>query len=376
VLGPAAQWLAARHPRWLAAAPGGEPSEARWKEGSTAERVAELQAVRRVDRARAREWLRATWEQDPPEAREAFLRALLPTVAPDDEEFLEMALDDKRKGARRAAFECLVRLPGSAHARRNLERLGSALRLEETGGLLGRLRKRTLTVELPAALDKTAQRDGIEAKVPAGGAIGERAYWLMQMVAAVPPRHWCERFGCDAQSFLAAVLDSDEAGVLPHWLTTAAVRHPDPEWALVLARHWLSKDDIVALTLETLKSLAESLPVDDRATFVETLVAESKRDQFSLVSMLLDSLDFQWSSALTSAAFYRLVAIVANDRGTGSQNRNRLEAWARCCDIRTGGPRIAALLEQCGEGHGWRNALERFNDIVAFRAAMQEELRP
>jgi hypothetical protein len=29
-----------------------------------------------------------------------------------------------------------------------------------------------------------------------------------------------------------------------------------------------------------------------------------------------------------------------------------------------------------GESHSWRNALEQFNEIVAFRAAMQEELRP
>ena len=52
VLGPAAQWLASRHPRWHADAPATAPSDLRWKEGSTSQRLADLESVRAIDRVR------------------------------------------------------------------------------------------------------------------------------------------------------------------------------------------------------------------------------------------------------------------------------------------------------------------------------------
>jgi hypothetical protein len=108
--------------------------------------------------------LRSTWDTDAPEAREAFLTILAEEVGTDDESFLEFALDDKRKAVRLAAADLLARLPESGHARRMLARLESLIELEAPhGGILGKLRKRKLRVDLPAAPDKAAQRDGIDA---------------------------------------------------------------------------------------------------------------------------------------------------------------------------------------------------------------------
>jgi hypothetical protein len=66
--------------------------------------------------------------------------------------------------------------------------------------------------------------------------------------------------------------------------------------------------------------------------------------------------------------------LVAGSKETWSQPRNALDSWARRCDLGVGAQRASALLDKCGEGHRWRNALEQFNDIVAFRAAMHKEL--
>src|SRR6185369_6674611 len=149
VLGPAAAWLAERNPRWLVVAADTDIADERWQEGSLDERRVLLAAIRKRDRARSIAWLRSTWDTDAPEAREAFLTILAEEVGPDDESFLEFALDDKRKAVRVAVADLLARLPESGHARRVLARLESLIELEAPhGGILGKLRKRKLRVDL------------------------------------------------------------------------------------------------------------------------------------------------------------------------------------------------------------------------------------
>jgi len=375
VLGPAAPWLAARNPRWVASAPVHEPSDDRWREGSTAQRIAELESVRQRDPARSRVWLRATWETDPPDAREAFLAVLRKTVEPGDEEFLEMALDDKRKAVRQSAIECLARLPESAFARRQHMRIDALLDMEGgSGGLLSKLRKRKLTVELPVAPDKAAQRDGIEPKVPAARKIGERAFWLAQMVALVSPGHWGTRFGCGPAEFLEAVAATDFSRELLEALTEAAARHPDAGWTLALTRAWLGCGVETPMVQAQLDALAGALPSAGRLDFLKAIVPEPKARSAGHAWSLLSTVDVRWDAELTRLAGQMLAQVAANEKASWSQPRNQLDTWARNCDRQAGVAFVLPLLDKFPDGHSWRNALEQFNDIVAFRAAMQQEL--
>ncbi len=373
VLGPAAAWLAGRNPRWIVT-PDADLSDARWQEGSLEERRLLLAAVRKRDRARSHAWLRSTWEADSPEAREAFLAIITTDVAAEDEPFLESVLDDKRKAVRLAASDALARLPDSALARRVLARLEALVELEAPhGGMLGKLRKRKLRIDLPTAPDKAAQRDGIEAKPPAARKIGERAFWLSQLMAVVPPSHWCRRFDCDAQSFLDAVLATDYASELLGALTHAAVRHPQREWSLALARAWMASSQDMNVVLPALHDLAKAGSPADRAALLEQQLLDTRPANAGYLSHLLDAADLPWNETITQLALDHLANVVASSKETWSQSRNSLDAWARRCDIGIGARRVAALLEKYAEGHSWRNALEQFNDIVAFRAAMHKE---
>lgn len=375
VLGPAAAWLAGRNPRWLVAPADLDLADARWQEGSLDERRVLLSEIRSRDRARSLTWLRSTWETDAPEAREAFLAILVKDVGPDDEPFLESALDDKRKPVRQAAADSLARLADSAHARRILARLHPLIELEAPhGGMLGKLRKRKLRVDLPAASDKTAQRDGIELKPPASHKIGERAFWLSQMVAMVPPAHWCQRFGCDAQTFLETVLATDHASELLGALTEATVRHPQREWMQVLTRAWMESSHELPTVTQALIGLANAAPAELRIEIVEQQLREAKPATLGCIWQVVDAVELRWNVTITKLALDHLATLVATSNETWSQSRNRLDPWARRCDIDAGAQRVAALLEKFGEGHHWRNALEHFNDIVAFRAAMHKEL--
>src|SRR5262249_12355633 len=140
------------------------------------------------------------------------------------------------------AVECLARLPASAHALRNLERVEPLLTFEPPpSGLFGKLKKRRLLVELPATLDKAAVRDGIEASPPASRKIGERTWWLVQMVALVPPSHWAKRFERDARAIIEAVAETEFGNELLAALAEAASRQGDEAWLRALLQHFLAQ---------------------------------------------------------------------------------------------------------------------------------------
>jgi hypothetical protein len=374
VLGPAAGWLASQHPQWSVAPSVAEPSQDRWQEGSLIERRAELAAMRERDAARGREWLRSTWATDPPEAREAFLGALQIGLSADDEPFLEAALDDKRKGVRQAAAECLARLPNSAHAKRNLARLEGLIVMAEPGsGLLARFRHRKLIVQLPAALDKTAVRDGLEAKPPAARKVGERAFWLEQMVELVPPRHWCERFACDAPTFVAAAIETDHASELLSALSLAATRHPDVEFIAALCEAWSKSANEPPVIAQAVARLVAALPAGMHSEMFEAQLRKLSERDFDAMFHLTMNYDLPWSAGATSFALEALGKRVAGDSQQYANPRNMLDTWGQRCDVPTAHSALAEMLLAAGQSP-WRNALQQFDDTVQFRAAMRKEL--
>jgi hypothetical protein len=376
VLGPASQWLASRNEQWPLRAANQQPSEETWNTGTLEERRAELKAQRELDPAVARSWVQSTWADDPPEAREAFVTVLLTGLSLEDESLLESALDDKRKGVRLAAAECLSRLPESAHGQRNRARLEPLLTLEEKkGGFLSGLRKRRLSIELPAALDKPMARDGVEAKPPAQRKIGERAFWLSQMISMAPPTHWTSRFSCDAATFTEAALATDYASELLNALSAAVARHPDREWIDALGAAWLGSGADPQTIAQSLAALVSGAPEAHRAALLEGHLRELVPRRFDVAFPLLQLVDLHWTPAVTKLALDGVAASVRADKQQSSHTRNTFDAWARRCDIAVATTRVPQLLEACAADSPWRNALEQMTDIVEFRAAMNEELR-
>ena len=185
VLGERGRWLAAQNPEWSWVA-GGVADESVWQTGTTPARVLYLRQQRETNPARALELLVSTWKEETPEGRAAFIAELETGLSPNDESFLETALDDKRKEVRRIAAQLLAHLPSSALVRRMVERARPMLQftLGKPGGLLKLqlAKKPPLEVTLPAECDKAMQRDGIEPKPQRG--MGEKTWWLRQLLDA------------------------------------------------------------------------------------------------------------------------------------------------------------------------------------------------
>jgi len=226
VLGKRGKWLAEQNPRWNYITVVTE--ETNWETGSSPARLVLLQNLRQTDPNRARELLLSTWKEEKPEDRAAFLEAFTVELSMEDEPLLEESLDDRRKEVRRTASELLARLPESHLSQRMLKRVQPLLNLKKTMLNL----KTTLEVTLPEACDKAMIRDGIEAKPQSG--MGEKAWWLAQMLGVVPPSYWTQAWNKTPEDLLKLAWDSEwNLALIQGWNLTTT-RHRDLAWAEAL----------------------------------------------------------------------------------------------------------------------------------------------
>jgi hypothetical protein len=339
VLGARGRWLAAQNPAWSFG--GGVPENAAegWETGTAEERVRILRDLRASHPAAALALLQTTWATDAPRDRAAFVEVLAMGLGMDDEPFLESLLDDKRKEVRVAAATLLATLPGSRLVRRMTDRLVPLLALHVPDGLLARLRsgRTRIDVQLPAECDKAMRRDGIEPKP--GYGFGEKAWWLHQMLAAVPPSFWTAHWGRSAAELLDAARASQEGDLLVRAWTEAAIQARDPEWAEALLR--TGSDGKVG---GALAGLAGALAPER----LEPLVLARLRPGGLLVDHtsgnMLDAARFAWSPALTRAVLAALPREIGPDR-------YQLREWLRGLAMYMHPATAVATLREQGDRH-------------------------
>ena len=220
--GERGRWLASQRAEWSwagGAAAGEVPDDpaAAWAEGTAGERRALLAAVRVVDPALGRTLVEATWRTDRADDRAAFVGHLTIGLTMEDEPFLEeRARLDRAKDVRRAATAALARLPRSRLALRMRER---ALAHVQVGA--------RWAVRLPEQLPEGWVADGIASA--RRGAGGERAGWLVQVVAAARLDLW----GPPPDAVRSALPADHSEALLRGWSLAASCQHR-PDWAVAL----------------------------------------------------------------------------------------------------------------------------------------------
>jgi hypothetical protein len=320
-LGPRGRWLAAQHPAWTYAGDLPADPAAGWQTGTAEERVRILYRVRASDPAAGRALLQTTWAADPSRDRAAFVAALSVGLGMDDEPFLESVLDDKRsKEVRAAAARLLAKLPRSRLVGRMVERLAPLLSLHVPEGLLARIRGGAAKIEvrLPAECDKAMQRDGIEPK-PSHG-VGERTWWLQQMLAVVPPSSWTALWEMDAAAVLGAAHAGEEGPVLVRGWTDATLRHRDAAWAEALIA-----TQSLGVGYAVLKSLAAMAAPDRLEPLILDRVRKGGVRNNEPATLLLDAVRRPWSRALTHAV---LTAVPTPLQPSDYALRERLNVYA------------------------------------------------
>lgn len=361
VIGARGGWLAAQEPEWAFALGADDPERA-WHEGDRAARALALAALRAQDAAHARELLGGAWRGEPPAERAVFVDALRTGLSMADEPFLETVLDDRRKDVRGAAVALLARLPESRLVQRAIARGGTLVAVKRT-----KLGAPSLSVELPSECTPEMQRDGVEPRPPAG--TGERAWWLQQIVAQVPPSHWTSAFGIGAATMIALARKTEAEQPLLHGLAMATAQYGDETWRLA----WIDVTDDMpdlmpfALSANTGAGVATAERV---AAIVRALDANDPRaGEFALV------VPGPWDVTFSRA----FVQYMQDQLAVGASP----QAWA----LQRGLLTVAAVQvapETPGMLEGWpenmpqqpvRDAIAAFCDTVRLRAAMRDHLK-
>jgi hypothetical protein len=234
LLGERGVWLARQNSEWQFAAgivAADELDPRQWTDGTLEQRKAFLAAERRRDPRAARERLVAALPELPAKERFELARGLEIALGPDDEPLLDQLRADRGQDVRAAAIALIVRLPDAAHPRRAAGRVAALM--SRSASLAGN----PWTIEPPAAVAPDWKADQVEATVGIAN-MGERAWWLYQLVRQVPLAWWPAHTGLGIKQ-LAAWADASEWGEALWMGWRDVLRHaPDIAWAEALLDEW------------------------------------------------------------------------------------------------------------------------------------------
>jgi hypothetical protein len=383
VLGRRGEWLAAQNPDWETLALGAAEQldeaalTAAWE---TAPRDARLNLLRQMRRQpalrpQALALLAGTWKQESAEDRAAFTAALAEGLSLDDEAFLEAALDDRAKNVRRAAAELLACLPESQLAQRMAERLRALVVFER-----GWFKARRFGLEPPVQCDAAMQRDGIEPKPR--GSRGERAAWLLQIVAAAPLGFWTETLDAPPAECVRLAATTEWRDVLIEGWSEAVTRQastgaPDAaEWAEALLRAVLEEPAAVLLGV----LLLPLAPERREEIILGYLRADTGFDDERPATRLLAESWEPWSAGFSGAVLDALCRHIARDNSYHPGPLLGLfRQMAFCADpavsLGFAAQLRAAAQDSAGPvGRHWPEAVERYLAVAEFRHAMHQEL--
>lgn len=299
VIGRRGRWLAAQVPRWDFAAL--EDLDKSFATGARPTRAAALRELRRRDPAGALRRLAETWPSESGEDRAALIGCLLVRLGSADEEFLQAATGDSRKEVRQSALTLLARLPDSRLVERMRERVEPMVIYRK--GLLGG----KLQVTPPERCGPELVADGVEPKPPRG--MGEKAWWLSQMLGLVPPAAW------PAEAVDAAGGSDWTAALLRGW-AAAAGRFQDTRWADALVQLWTRTPEERRSELPfSPEPLLNDLEPADRDAILVRVIGRSSLDGARLAVRC----DHQWGEELTRALLGQIPGLARSSSHIAAQ---------------------------------------------------------
>lgn len=246
VLGERGLWLATQNPDWAFAAGVGSDAggDATWTDGSPEQRREFLRRERRRDPEAARGRLQQSLAELPAKERAELVPVLAECLSLEDEALLDLLRADRSKEVRQAATALLLALPDAAATRRAVSRVEALMKHERV------LLMKKWTIDAPAEIQAEWKADNVEAARPQHESLGERAWWLYQLVRQVPLAWWTTYTGMGPAALLAWAKGTDWAEALVRGWRDVLFATPDDAWCEALLDDWpqkLLRDDPAAV---------------------------------------------------------------------------------------------------------------------------------
>jgi hypothetical protein len=364
VLGECGLWLAAQREDWRYAAGVSAESandDAAWNDGSVEQRRAFLARERTRDPQAARERLARSLAELPARERADLVGVLAEQLSLDDEAFLDSLRADRSREVRQAALDLLLRLPQAAHPLRAVARIEPLLKHERV-----LLRKRWL-IDAPAAAGADWKADNLDAARPKNESLGERAWWLYQLVRQVPLGWWTEHTGMSAAELREWAGGTDWAeALLRGWRDVILASH-DTDWCEAWLDHWPK----AALRDERSAFLA-LLPLAARERHWERQLRDGSLPLQALVPQILAACPAgDTLSPRLSATLAELVHQRAESRRLADDYSLRAELPELCCALHVDAlARLAALPRHADETPSFADTLQAVMNVIAARRAL------
>ena len=380
VLGERGMWLSQFNPEWawvknfLPATDNALPDDAEttWHEGTIGQRCEILRRLRAIDPAKARAWLQGVWKQEKAEARLELLKTLEVGLSGKDEPFLEKALDDRAASVKVIVPAMLACIPTSAFVQRMSDRADAIIT-----SVQGKLK-----LKLPAAFDKAWLRDGIVEKPQSG--LGERSWWMIQIVASVPPTHWEEQFNMPPTA-LIAMADADKFGntIIEGWSRAAQLFNAQ-HWIEPLWDWWQAhkKNSRIATTMRD--ELMKYMPAALIESKVLPMMLNHTLSVYEDWKDLLTGLPIPWSNEFGEAYLQALRSHIASLKLDKKNYYPYLDWWFGSLEAAATGLPFSCFAraleawplpeESCWQYDQWRDQLQEFTETLRIRQRLHEEL--
>ena len=279
-VGQRGAWMASQNENWSYALGGGDQQDPQsWELGSLDQRRQFLRSLRSADPDRGRALVAESLGNEAARERSAFVDCLETSLSLDDEDLLEASLrGDKSKEVRRTASRLLSSLPDSRFMQRMATRLEPCLAARKK-----MLRGTTVALEPPSEFVPEWKTDLIEKSVPKGRKIGERAWWLFQIVRATPLEWWEERTNLVPAQLIAWAAASDwNEALLQGWSEALGLQNCSP-WA----EAFLEASASTKIPMDAV-DLLETLPLETREKHMLALLQTTNKKQTFATSTILD----------------------------------------------------------------------------------------
>lgn len=226
VLGERGLWLARQREDWRYAAGAGSdaPGETHWTDGTLEQRRAFLARERAADAAAGRNRLEAALTELSAKERADLTAQLAIGIAMEDEALLDRLRADRSREVRDVALDLLLHLPDAAHPRRAVDRLSPLLRRERA------LLRQHWVIDAPEAAAADWASDQIVVARPTSEKLGERAWWLYQLVRQVPLDWWTMTTSMTPAELLAWAGKTDWSEALWRGWFDALAATRDVDW--------------------------------------------------------------------------------------------------------------------------------------------------
>jgi hypothetical protein len=369
VIGELGRWLATHCDDWRYAA--GALSEAvepgSWNEGSFEQRREFLRRERATQPAAARERLALALEELHAKERADLLAVLAHGIGPDDEPLLDTLRADRSREVRQVACHLLLRLPQAAHPRRAAARAELLLKPERV-----LLRKRW-QIDAPAAVDGDWKSDNLEADRPKHESLGERAWWLYQVVRQVPLGWWTQHMSLTPAELLQWAHGTDWAEALLRGWRDVLLAAPEAAWCEAFLESWSGK-----LLRDDPATVLALLPMAARERHWQRQLQAGSVSLPVAVQQVLaacgpgDALSHSFSSALVDVIVQRAESRALHDdyalRGAlpelcAALNRDVLD-------------RLTRLPRHAEETASFANTLQTMAQVIGVRQALHQLSKP